>query len=349
MTPARWLVAVAVLAPAPLALAAAQTMLDRPPNLGGTWVPEPGVLRFDFLHRFWIPEGSSNLVNYPTFTFAIGLPSRLAAGLRYATHSSTAGSPVETELYARWKLVVNDDVTLAVTPAYNAAARSADGEVSADWTRGRVTLAAAARAMSNAFRTDRARGAVAGGVLLRVNDYVALSGDVAGMLDPDPGEDPAWSAGLLLVIPGSPHTFSLHASNVTVNTIQGSSRRGTTFTSKPLYGFEFTIPLHLNRFAPWFGGGRRVAAAASVADAAATVEMREYRFQRDTVYLSAGQAVRWVNRDPVEHTVTFPQGGPPSSGNLRAGDAFVTRFERPGTYAYSCIPHPFMKGVVVVR
>jgi plastocyanin len=314
MTPARWLVAVAVLAPAPLALAAAQTMLDRPPNLGGTWVPEPGVLRFDFLHRFWIPEGSSNLVNYPTFTFAIGLPSRLAAGLRYATHSSTAGSPVET-----------------------------------DWTRGRVTLAAAARAMSNAFRTDRARGAVAGGVLLRVNDYVALSGDVAGMLDPDPGEDPAWSAGLLLVIPGSPHTFSLHASNVTVNTIQGSSRRGTTFTSKPLYGFEFTIPLHLNRFAPWFGGGRRVAAAASVADAAATVEMREYRFQRDTVYLSAGQAVRWVNRDPVEHTVTFSQGGPPSSGNLRAGDAFVARFERPGTYAYSCIPHPFMKGVVVVR
>lgn len=335
-----------LLAAAPIA---AQVSLDRPPNLGGTWVPDVGVVRFDFLHRFWIPSGTSSLQNFPTFTFALGLPSRLAFGVRYATKASVIGAAVETELYARWQVVRRGDVTVALTPAYSAAARSADGELSVDWTRGHLTVSGAARAMSQAFGADRSRGALAGGAVVRLNDYVALGGDVASMVNPDPGEDPAWSVGLLFVIPGSPHTFSLQASNVTVNTIQGSSRRGTTFTDKPLYGFEFTIPLHLRRFAPWFGGGARPAATAPAANVAAEVEIASLRYGRDTVSIAAGQAIRWINADPVEHTVTFEAGGPESSPLLAARDVFVARFERPGVYAYHCIPHPFMKAVVVVR
>ncbi|MGH7700213.1 MAG: plastocyanin/azurin family copper-binding protein [Gemmatimonadales bacterium] len=327
----------------------AQVALDRPPVLGGTWVPDAGVVRFDFLHRFWIPEGTSSLQNSPTFTFAVGLPSRLALGVRYATNARVIGTAVETELYARWQVVKTGDVTVALTPAYSAGARSADGEVSVDWTRGRLTLSGAARGMSQAFGEDRSRGALASGAVVRLNDYVALGGDVASMVNPDPGEDPAWSVGLLFVIPGSPHTFSLQASNVTVNTIQGSSRRGTTFTDKPLYGFEFTIPLHLRRFAPWFGGGSRPAAAPPAANVGAEVEIASLRYGRDTVYVTAGQAVRWINTDPVEHTVTFEPGGPESSPLLVARDVFVARFERPGVYPYHCIPHPFMKAVVVVR
>lgn len=346
MTRVRWFVALAIIAANP---AAAQSMLDRPPNLGGTWVPSPGVLRFDFLHRFRIPPGTSNLQNFPTFTFALGLPSRLALGVRYATHSGAPPATVETELYGRWQIIARRDVMVAVTPAYNAAAKSADGELAVQWTHGWLSLSGAARGMSNAFGLDRSRGALAGGAVVRLNDYVAVGGDVASMLNPDPGEDAAWSIGLLFVIPGSPHTFSLQASNVTVNTIQGSSHRGAVFTNKPLYGFEFTIPLHLKRFSPWFGGSGGTRATAAEGVAATDVEISAFRYQRDTIYVTTGQAVRWINADPVEHTVTFDTGGPQSSPVLSTRDAFLARFDRPGTYTYHCTPHPYMKGVVVVR
>src|SRR2546430_2907061 len=32
----------------------AQSPLDRSPNMGGTWVPDAGVVQFNFLHRFYV-------------------------------------------------------------------------------------------------------------------------------------------------------------------------------------------------------------------------------------------------------------------------------------------------------
>lgn len=342
------LVALALLA-LTLPQATAQVLLDRSPNLAGTWVPDRGVVRFDFLHRFYVgPSPRRSVVNAPTFTFALGLPSALAIGTRYSTRSES-NSNNEIEFYARWR-THRGPVTLAVTPAYNGAAESLDGELSVDWTRGRITLSGAARGMSQAFGEDRARAALAGGAVWRLNDYVALGGDFASLLDADPGEDPAWSAGVLFVIPGSPHTFSLHASNVGVNTIQGSSRKGrlSAGVGKPLYGFEFTIPLHLNRFAPWFQGRGRSALPALEPGVANEVRMEGFRYREDSITVAPGQAVQWTNLDPLEHTVTFERGAT-SSELLPRNGTFVVRFDRPGVYAYHCTPHPYMKGVVVVR
>src|SRR6266516_8093149 len=69
----------------------AQSLLYRPPNLGGTWVPDPGVVQFNFLHRFWVTPGpNSGVINYPTFTLVVGLPAHLGLGLRYATKGTQA-------------------------------------------------------------------------------------------------------------------------------------------------------------------------------------------------------------------------------------------------------------------
>src|SRR5437016_14591079 len=76
-----------------LALAAAaplrgQSLLYRGPNMGGSWVPDPAVVRFNFLHRFYVAPGPSHpVVNYPSFTFAAGVAHGIASGPTFATKS----------------------------------------------------------------------------------------------------------------------------------------------------------------------------------------------------------------------------------------------------------------------
>jgi hypothetical protein len=237
---------------------AAQSLLYRPPNLGGTWVPAGGVLQFNFMHRFAVASaaGSHKVTNFPTFTFALGLGHGLSAGTHYSTNSllvPTPYRPNEFELFARWRRGPAEGergLSVSVTPAYNTAARSVDGEVAVDYTAGRVTVSGAVRGMAQPFGAGDAHAALAGGATLRVNDYIAISGDVASYLGID--TTAAWSAGLAFVIPGSPHTFSLHASKASSNSIQGSSYG----FSRVIYGFEFTIPIQFSRFAPWFSRGK---------------------------------------------------------------------------------------------
>jgi len=343
----------------------AQLRLDRTPNMGGTWVVDPGVLQFNFEHRFYVyPAARQHAVaSFPTFTLALGLPARVNLGTRYSTKSETPNHGNEIELYGRWQILGGRTapVSVAVTPAWNAIARSADGELGVDWSYRHVTLSGAVRGMTKPFGAYPAKAALAGGAVIRLNNYVALAGDVASFLSPDTLKA-AWSAGLLFIIPGSPHTFSLHASNVSVNTIEGSSKRGTFLTKqgtaiagtapKVVYGFEFTIPIHFKRFAPWFhrGGGAKAAATGERGAAAATVRMAQLNFQADSIAIGAGQIVRWVNADPLEHTVTFDApDAPPGSPLIPMGGSYAVRFDKPGAYTYHCTPHPFMKGVVVVQ
>src|SRR6266480_6662058 len=141
-----WLALVLCIAAAPVG---AQSLLYRPPNLGGTWVPDPGVVQFNFIHRFYVAPGPSHfVVNYPNFTLAAGFGHQVALGARFATRSlagtgNAAQSSNETEVYGRWRMQGAEGRSgfgVAVTPAYNFLAKSVDGEVAADWTRGWLTL-----------------------------------------------------------------------------------------------------------------------------------------------------------------------------------------------------------------
>ena len=336
-------------APAP-----AQSLLYRSPNLSGDWVVDPGVVQFNFIHRFYVfPAPSRTVVNSPTFTFATGLGHNLGLGFRYATKTnipgSGSGTTNEGEVLARWRFLGgpegSEGLAVAVTPAYNFKAKSVDGELAADYTRGPVTLQGAVRELGKAFGGSSAQTALAGGLVLRLNQYLALSGDYAKLLGGD--TTAAWSAAVQVQIPGSPHTFALEVSNVTANTLQSSSRGGTGILNNRLYGFEFTIPIHLSRFKPWFHPHAGVETGVS-GPAAATVEVASLHFGSDTVRISAGQVVRWVNRDPLDHSVTFEVDGP-ASGPIPARGSYAVRFDRAGTYPYHCTPHPFMKGVVIVE
>ncbi len=337
----------------------AQSLLYRAPNMGGTWAPDAGVVQFNFLHRFYVYPGAGHFVeNHPTFTLAAGFGRGIAFGARFATKSivgtgAGAQSSNETEVFARWRFFGaegREGFTVAFAPAYNLLAKSVDGEASVDWTRGPVTLQAAVRGVNRELGTPgEHQVALAGGFVARLTRYIAVSGDVGSFMAPVNGRS-AWSVALNFLIPGSPHTFSLQASNATSATIQGASigyaPTGSTLT---LYGFEFTIPLHLKRFSPWFHKPAAVVlGTAAGATVAADVRMDAFQFRGDTIRIATGQAVRWTNADPIEHTVTF-DGTEPGSPPIPHDGSYVHRFDRPGTFTYHCTPHPFMKGVVIVR
>ncbi len=348
-----WALALAV---SPGALAG-QSLLYRSANLGGTWVPDAGVVQFNFVHRFYV-DPNHFVSNFPTFTLAAGVARNVAIGTVFGTKSlagigRAAASNNETEVYARWRVFGAPEgsagLHASVTPAYNFLAQSVDGELGLDWTVGHVTVEGAARVVSKPLGAGGgARAALAGGVVTRVNRYVAVSADVGSFLSPTVLA--AWSAAVQIAIPGSPHTFAFEVSNAATSSIQGNSIGVNAVGAPPsrLYGFEFTLPLRLKRFGQLFHPAPpapvQVPAGATVG---AEVTMRGFRFTADTVTISAGQAVRWTNVDPIEHTITFDDG--PGSALIPQNGGYARRFDQPGTYVYHCTPHPYMKGVVVVR
>ena len=339
---------------------AGQSLLYRSPNLSGTWVPDATVIQFDFLHRFYVsPPPSHSVVNSPTFTLALGLGRNLSVGGWFATHSLAgslrgANSTNETEVFARWRFLGGPEgspgLHLAITPAYDFLAQSVDGELGADYTTGPLTLEGAARFMSKPLGdSSKARPAFGGGAVVRLSRYIALSADLGSFVNPT--VQAAWSAGINFAIPGSPHTFSLEVSTASSSTIQGNSIGKTI---KPLYGFEFTIPLHLARFRPWFHDDEVTQVVplhlipSMASTPAAEVQMNGIHYRSDTVTVKAGEAVRWVNSDPLVHTVSFDDGSG-TSADIPQNGSFTFKFDRPGTYAYHCTQHPFMKGVVIVK
>ena len=57
--------------------------------------------------------------------------------------------------------------------------------------------------------------------------------------------------------------------------------------------------------------------------------------------------MNFVNKDSTVHTVTA-DGGSFDSGNVQAGQTWTHTFTTPGTYAYHCVYHPWMKAKIIV-
>jgi plastocyanin len=80
-------------------------------------------------------------------------------------------------------------------------------------------------------------------------------------------------------------------------------------------------------------------------------------FPRDiATVVGANNTVIWNNTDSVAHTVTAEAGQPDprfdksaaTSNFVQPGEEFKFTFTRPGTYHYFCVPHPWMRGTVIV-
>ena len=231
----------------------AQTVLQRTPNLAGGWVGGSGVLHFNFLHRFSISSAPERKVtSTPTFLLAAGLPARTLLGVHYATNSEISPRyPNEWELFGRIAPLqqgLGSPVDASAQVGYNLSAEGLDGEVAVARRQGRVRVLGAVRLLADPGPAGGADVALASGVVLGLTRHIGVSADVGTLTERSPGERVAWAVGLNLAIPRTPHTISLHATNVNNATLQSSSRG----TSETRYGFEFTIPVTLSRY---FGSG----------------------------------------------------------------------------------------------
>lgn len=67
-----------------------------------------------------------------------------------------------------------------------------------------------------------------------------------------------------------------------------------------------------------------------------------------TITVDAGTTIKWINKDNMIHTVTS-DNNLFDSGSLNQNGTFSQSFPAAGTFAYHCIPHPFMTATVVVK
>ena len=84
------------------------------------------------------------------------------------------------------------------------------------------------------------------------------------------------------------------------------------------------------------------------AAAPAVVTISSFKYSPTPLTVEAGTTVKVVNRDSAQHTLTAARVGSFDSGTIGPKTTGAVRFTTPGTFAYLCQFHPFMKGSVEV-
>jgi len=85
-----------------------------------------------------------------------------------------------------------------------------------------------------------------------------------------------------------------------------------------------------------------------------TVTIKNFAFSPQTMTVSQGSTVTWVNQDSVEHQIISDTSGSNAEGAifkstpLPNGASYSFKFDIPGTYPYHCSIHPSMKGTITV-
>jgi plastocyanin len=97
-------------------------------------------------------------------------------------------------------------------------------------------------------------------------------------------------------------------------------------------------------------GTTTTGADAEPAEGDQAVSISNYTFEPESITVKAGTKVTWTNSDDVAHTATSDDGAQAEfdTGDLEGDGSGEFTFEEPGTYAYHCDIHDYMKGTVEV-
>ena len=79
------------------------------------------------------------------------------------------------------------------------------------------------------------------------------------------------------------------------------------------------------------------------------VSIAEYKYEPAELKIKVGTTVKWTNNEKrVSHSIFFTGPGGFESDRFFPGESWERTFDKPGSYPYSCGPHPEMKGLIEV-
>lgn len=78
------------------------------------------------------------------------------------------------------------------------------------------------------------------------------------------------------------------------------------------------------------------------------VVIKGFMFVPMSLTVAAGSTVIWANMDDEPHTVVSDTGLF-RSGAIDTSESFAFKFDKPGTYHFTCSIHPRMVGTIVVQ
>jgi plastocyanin len=334
--------------------AAGQSTLERPPTSPELWAGVPWSLELSVTPLFGrAGRRGSGLHADPAVRAALALPALLVLEARYSPQPVELNGTDEIEGSLRTTPLRQEAghwMDLGLEGRFATGSRAAAVTAAGARWLGPLRLAAHARALFPTDDPDVTSQVGAGASALwhpapgRLP--LAVAGEVSRLLDPQPSARLAWTAALLLGVSFTPHTLALFATN------SGNSLAGrTTATDNVRVGLELTTHVPLGRF---FGRytprdvARQAVRPVEDATPVVIVPIRDYRYAPARIEIEAGSAVEWVNQDQALHTASADNGAW-DSGAIRQGERWRAVFAEPGTYPYHCGPHPFMRGVIVVR
>ncbi len=82
---------------------------------------------------------------------------------------------------------------------------------------------------------------------------------------------------------------------------------------------------------------------------ATEIIIRDYKYQPAELTIPAGTTVKWINDEKrVSHSIRFTGPDGFESERIFPGESWERLFDKPGSYPFSCGPHPEMQGVITV-
>jgi len=78
------------------------------------------------------------------------------------------------------------------------------------------------------------------------------------------------------------------------------------------------------------------------------VDALQWGYDPQQVTVQTGQSVVFTNTGRIFHTATQTEGVF-DTGLLKGGESIAVRFDNPGTYAFFCQPHPWMKATIIAQ
>jgi len=81
---------------------------------------------------------------------------------------------------------------------------------------------------------------------------------------------------------------------------------------------------------------------------ATRITVKDFMFEPVSLTVKAGSTVTWANMDDEPHNVVSDTGLF-RSGAMDTNESFSFKFDKPGTYHFTCSIHPRMVGTIVVQ